>query len=91
MRNAGIIAAASALAVLAGCRSSLPEHSWKDRDTALRLMSERARQIRTVQSGARLVLTGTDGGSVTLDGAIVAAPPDRFRLRAWRWGTRSLI
>lgn len=77
---------AAAFAIVSGCRAPLPEHQWKDRDTALRVMSERGARVRTVESGVRLVLTSKDGNSVTLDGAIAAAPPDRFRLRAWKMG-----
>jgi len=71
---------------VAGCRAPLPVHPWKGADAAVRLMAERDSRIRTVQSAARVVLNDADAGSVTLDAAVVAAPPDQFRIRAWKLG-----
>jgi hypothetical protein len=72
--------------LISACHAPLPEYAWRDAETAVRQMSERAAQVHTVESGVRLMLTSKEGESVTLDGAIVAAPPDHFRLRAWKMG-----
>ncbi len=86
MRRIAFALMAIAAAAPSGCGTPLPAYPWKDHDTAQRLMAEHAAQLHSIQSGARLVLTAADGTSVTLDAAIVAAPPDRFRLRAWKLG-----
>lgn len=87
MRSIGITLLAITIVAPWGCSSApLPTYPWKDRDTALRLMAENAGRLHSVQSSARLVLTDADANRVTLDAAIVAAPPDRFRLRAWKLG-----
>ncbi len=86
MRSLGVTLTAIATAATSGCSTPLPAYPWKDHETAQRLMAEHAAELQSVQSEARMILTAADGNSVTLDGAIVAAPPDRFRLRAWKLG-----
>jgi hypothetical protein len=86
VRNIGVTFMTIAAAGSWGCSSPLPAYPWKDHETAQRLMAEHAAKVQSVQSGARVILTAADGNSVTLDAAIVAVPPNRFRLRAWKLG-----
>ena len=73
----------------AGCakpRPALPHVKWNSTDDARRILAGRARSVRTVSATGLLTLTRPDGESVRLDAALVSAPPDRLRLRAWKLG-----
>jgi hypothetical protein len=78
-------------ALASGCasrrkvESTLPTYDHVDEATALRILDERARAVRTVSARSDLTLTRADGQTVRLDGAVVMAPPDRLRLRAWKF------
>jgi hypothetical protein len=78
-------------AIAGGCASrrtvdsNLPTYDQVDEQTALRILDERARAVRTVSARSDLTLTRADGQTVRLDGAVVMAPPDRLRLRAWKF------
>src|SRR5205085_684147 len=50
-----------------------------------KVLADRATAVKTLSSQCRLTLTRPDGQSVQLDGAIAMAPPDRLRLRAWKF------
>ena len=80
-------------ALAAGCASSassgvakLPTVQWKTTDDALRILRERAGAIRTATATGTITFTRPNGESVRLDLAMVSAPPDRLRLRAWKLG-----
>lgn len=71
-----------------GCRSSeppLPKYEWHGSDNAIKILSARAKSVKTVQATSLLILTNEKGDSVRLDGAVAMAPPDRVRLRAWKF------
>lgn len=75
-----------------GCtadREDLPRLQWTDDQTALRILSQRARSVRTVSAAALLTLTRSDGQSVRLDGAVVMSLPDKsVRLQAWKFNQK---
>jgi outer membrane lipoprotein-sorting protein len=53
---------------------------------ALHTLAARAREVQSLSGEGLITLTRADGESVRLDGAIVMAPPDKTRLRAWKFG-----
>lgn len=76
--------------VAAGCAhkpaaSNLPTYPGLDERAALKVLAERASAVRTLSAQCRLTLTRPDGQSVRLDGALVMQPPERLRLRAWKF------
>ena len=77
------------LSCVAGCAhkppSPLPTYHGLDDQAALKVLADRATAVKTLSSQCRLTLTRPDGQSVQLDGAIAMAPPDRLRLRAWKF------
>jgi hypothetical protein len=83
---------ASLFAFVAGCaarqptETSLPTFGDVDHQTALRVLDERARAVKTLSSQCGLTLARPDGQTVELVGAVAMAPPDRLRLRAWKLG-----
>jgi hypothetical protein len=52
----------------------------------LSIAAQRSRQVRTVSATGTLELTRPNGESVRLDLAVVMQPPERARLRAWKFG-----
>lgn len=79
---ARVVIAFAAL-LLTGCAGRLPEYRYGSSDDALRVMSERDGAIRSVRASFRLLLWSPEG-RVSLDGALVAEPPKRLRLRTWK-------
>ena len=77
--------------IAAGCaarprpEANLPTFGNVDHAAALRILDERARAVKALSARALLTLTRPDGQTVRLDGAVVMAPPDRLRLRAWKF------
>lgn len=75
-----------------GCAAEhedLPRFNWTDDQTALRILSERARSVRTVSAAALLTLTRPDGQSVRLDAALAMSLPDKkVRLQAWKFSQK---
>ena len=76
---------------MAGCQHDPPpEHlspvAATDEPAELRELARRAALVHTVSGSGALDLTGPDGQSVVLDVAVVLAPPDRARVRAWKFG-----
>jgi hypothetical protein len=79
------------LLICIGCHEShLPTYPRTDTATELKLLSNRARQIQTISGSGSLELTQPDGQSVQLDLAVAMRPPDRARLRAWKFGNAVL-
>ncbi len=76
--------------VLGGCAPDVPEFAWIGHDAALEVISERARSVETLAGVCIVVLHDPQGGSVTLDGAIAARPPDHFRLQGWKFAKKVL-
>lgn len=78
---------AGGLACGCGCRQErLPSYARSDEQTALAIVAQRARQVRTVSGSGTLELTRPNGESVRLDLALAIQPPERARLRAWKFG-----
>jgi outer membrane lipoprotein-sorting protein len=85
------IAIVSCLVFLAGAgcaksRPALPAVEWDGTGDAVRILADRAKSVRTVSATGLLTLTRPDGESIRFDAALVTAPPDRLRLRAWKIG-----
>lgn len=76
--------------VVAGCAAPLPTYDIQDPREALRVMADRAAQVRTVTGSGGVRLTDAEGRGVELDAALAAEPPDRLRLRAWKMGSAVL-
>jgi outer membrane lipoprotein-sorting protein len=77
------------LIAAAGCTSHtppLPTYPRLSDAESLRVLAERAHAVRTVSGEGLLTLTRPDGESVRLDAVTVSAPPDKVRLRAWKFG-----
>jgi outer membrane lipoprotein-sorting protein len=62
----------------------LPTYPRLDDAAALKVLADRAASVKTLSAECDLTLTRPAGDSVRLDGAVVMAPPDRLRLRAWK-------
>jgi hypothetical protein len=77
--------AAIVLGFLAGCAHSIKTYDWKDDQTAIQTLSQRAQSIHAVRATGTLVLTSADNQHVTLDAAIVA---QQIPLRASGGGGR---
>jgi outer membrane lipoprotein-sorting protein len=52
---------------------------------ALQVLSNRAASVRSMSSQAMLQLSRPDGQTVRFDAAVVMKPPDRVRMRAWKF------
>ena len=72
--------------LVGGCAAPLPTYAPMEASAAWRIVAERASSIRGVTSEADTTLTGDDGTSLRVDAALLLAPPDRLRLRAWKLG-----
>jgi hypothetical protein len=79
------------LALATGCHSvggtaSLPTYTTVDAQSAKTILNNRAQSIHTFSAQCQLTLDKGDGQTIRLDGVFVMAPPDRVRLRAWKFG-----
>ncbi len=72
--------------LLPGCRAALPVYPPMSDDDALRTIADRQAGISSISAECGLVLTSEDGQSIHLDAVLVAQPPRRARLRAWKFG-----
>jgi acyl-CoA synthetase (AMP-forming)/AMP-acid ligase II len=70
----------------AGCASvqPLPILPWPGTDEALAIISARAEQVRTMSARCDITIDPPDESPVRVEGAMVAAKPDRFRMQAWK-------
>ncbi len=66
-----------------GCMHALPHYTWHDTNTALSTMTARDNRIQTISTTFSLLLQ-SGKGQIELKGAIVARPPNHFRLRVWK-------
>jgi outer membrane lipoprotein-sorting protein len=76
------------LLVVLGCRNqpSIPTYPRMPTTQATQIVRDRAHAIRSVSAEGLLTLTRPDGESVRLDAALAMSPPDKLRLRAWKFG-----
>lgn len=78
-----------AFVFLIGCasqRENIPTYPNMSVGDSLKLMQERSASIKDVSGEGAITLTDAKGQSVRLDSAFVFAPPDRARVRAWKFG-----
>jgi outer membrane lipoprotein-sorting protein len=79
------------LLTLTACQHPYQEHipfySRLDPAATLAQLIQQSNQVRTMSGSGTLELTQANGQSVRLDVAVVLQPPDRARLRAWKFGS----
>ena len=73
------------IALVAGC-SSLPTYPPMSDAEALATIADRLALIVTVSAECDLALADDRGQRVNLEGVLLAEPPGRLRLRAWKLG-----
>lgn len=74
--------------LLFGCatnRPPLPVYPNVTAPEVAKIIQARLASIHTVSAQGLMILTRPDGQSVRLDAAIVAQPPDKLHLRAWKF------
>lgn len=76
----------TALSALAGCRARLPAYPPMADDKALRTIAGRLESVTSLSAEFDLSLTNAEGQTINLDGVLVAQPPGRARVRAWKFG-----
>ncbi len=75
------------LFLLTGCHTErIPTYPPMSSTQAMEVLAKRSRSIHSISAQALLTLTRDDGDTVRLDAALVMQPPDRVRLRAWKFG-----
>ena len=74
------------LAIVGCAQEHLPTYPRLGPPQLITAMRDRSRAVRTVSASGIITLTRAGGESVRLDGAIAMQPPDRARLRAWKFG-----
>jgi outer membrane lipoprotein-sorting protein len=82
------VALIAVLIVLAGCgqRETIPTYPSLSVADSIKVISERSRKIKDISGEGAITLIDPKGQSVRLDAAFVFAPPDRARIRAWKFG-----
>lgn len=81
------LGAASGLCVaLAGCAPTLPTYPPMSTEASLGVIAARAESVRSIAARCDITLALSGGDSVILDGVLAAEPPDRWRIRAWKFG-----
>lgn len=85
------VAAVAVLGLLGGCVSEAPvtpppTYAAMSDAESLTLIADRQAKVASVSAECDLDLTDTEGQSVSLDGVLVAEPPGKLRLRAWKFG-----
>jgi hypothetical protein len=73
---------------IVGCaqRENIPTYPSMDAQQSLRAIRERSAQVQNVSGEGAITLTDAKGQSIRFDAAFVFAPPDRARVRAWKFG-----
>jgi hypothetical protein len=78
------------LSVAGGCgthvKENIPTYPLTDAASSLRLVAEHASQVYSLTGEGLITLTRPDGESVRLDAAMAMQPPQRARIRAWKFG-----
>ncbi len=88
-RNTSRIFFGVVLLFATSCTHTLPQYQWINAASALTTMKHRDSGIRTISATFSLLLQSGEG-QVELKGAIVAAPPNQLRFRAWKL-TRTVL
>jgi outer membrane lipoprotein-sorting protein len=76
------------LSLAVGCsrRENIPTYPNMRVAESLEIIRARSNGVRDVAGEGTITLTDPNGRSVRLDAAFVLAPPDRARVRAWKFG-----
>jgi len=74
--------------LLIGCTPNerIPQYELMPAAPTLEQLRARLSSIQSVSSGGNLRLTRGNGPSIMFDAALVLAPPDKARVRAWKFG-----
>lgn len=74
--------------LLCGCgqRENIPIYPMMDAPSSLAMIRKRSAEVKNVSGEGAITLTDAKGQSVRFDAAFVLAPPDRARVRAWKFG-----
>jgi outer membrane lipoprotein-sorting protein len=77
-----------ALATLIGCEAPehIPAYPLMPATESMAALAQRAHAVRAVSGEGTVTLTRANGQSVRLDSAVVLEPPQRARVRAWKFG-----
>ncbi len=72
-----------------GCAKEehIPLYSSMPPADAMRVLAERSRNIHAVSGEGLITLTHGAGDTVRLDAAVVLQPPEKARVRAWKFGS----
>lgn len=77
----------SPVVYLSGCaQEHLPIYAPADEVTSLHILAQRTGRVHTVSGSGVLEMTQPDGQSIRLDFAVALRPPNKARLRAWKFG-----
>jgi outer membrane lipoprotein-sorting protein len=75
-----------AVTTLAGCAApEVRRYRWVNEQTAVADLRKRAAALKTLSAEGAITLERPDGETVKFDGALVMQPPNRLRLRAWKF------
>jgi hypothetical protein len=76
------------LVLAAGCTppERIPSYPPMPAEQAMKIVADRSHAIHAVSAQGMVTLTRPDGESVRFDTAVVLAPPERARVRAWKFG-----
>ncbi len=81
-----VLAVLIAASALGACTSTLPTYPVLSDADALIVIAERQASVRSLTAECDLDLTDGQGQRISLDGVLVAEPPGKLRLRAWKFG-----
>ena len=84
-----VFAILAAALVGAGCGQNperVPTYPSMDADASLKVVTDNAHKVHTLTGTGLITLTRPDGQSVRLDAALAMQPPQRVRMRAWKFG-----
>jgi outer membrane lipoprotein-sorting protein len=85
-----LMALAMMFLAASGCadhsKESIPTYPLTDAASSLKLVAEHAKQVRSLTGEGLITLTRPNGESVRLDAAMAMQPPERARMRAWKFG-----
>jgi hypothetical protein len=77
-------------AVVGGCarqvKENIPTYPLTDAASSVKLVAEQAKQVHSLTGEGLITLKRPDGESVRLDAAMAMQPPERARIRAWKFG-----
>jgi hypothetical protein len=79
------------MAIAGGCApkqpvEATPAYPLMNAAESLRIVGEHARRVRALSGEGLITLTRPDGESIRLDAALAMRPPERARIRAWKFG-----